>query len=239
MACIHDTVMKFTSCQIRLLNNGQNLTRIDGEMGSQCTITCLLWQSNDVRMHKTPQISELRFVHRKLTRIGGYLGTSQTPMKSQGILLEGAVLIERFLRNPYANAPQDCGCPAGAEPEGRGSNTIARAYTYGPSTRRWRRGRFRSASVLSHDQRDASPVTCTSAHYACRCTYIIRGNGHGGIPWPPWARVKNAGRFIRTHRRLILWGVGRPRSRLSSLSKTWFRAALLSGSYRDGSMGAN
>ena len=84
-------------------------------MGSQCfelcTITCLLWQSDDVRMHKTTQISELRFVHRKLTRIGGYLGTRQTPMKSQGILLEGAVLIERFLRNPYANAPQDCGCP--------------------------------------------------------------------------------------------------------------------------------
>ena len=86
-------------------------------MGSQrfelCTITWLLWQSDDVRMHETTQISELmiRFVHRKLTRMGGYLGTRQTPMKSQGILLEGAILIERFLQNPYSNAPQDCGCP--------------------------------------------------------------------------------------------------------------------------------
>ena len=119
VACMHGTVMKFTSCQFRFRNNGQNPTRIDGEMGSQCfelcTITCLLWQSDDVRMHKTTQISELRFVHRKLTRIGGYLGTRQTPMKSQGILLEGAVLIERFLRNPYPNAPQDCGCPDDGE----------------------------------------------------------------------------------------------------------------------------
>lgn len=57
-------------------------------------------------MHKTTQISELRFLHRKLTRIGGYLGTRQTPMKSQGILLEGAILIERFLRNPYAMPPR-------------------------------------------------------------------------------------------------------------------------------------
>ena len=70
-------------------------------MGSQCielcTVSCLLWQPGDVRMHKTTQISELRFVHRKLTRIGGYLGARQAPMKSKGILLEGAVIIERFL----------------------------------------------------------------------------------------------------------------------------------------------
>ena len=74
-------------------------------------LLAFLWQSDDARMHKTTQIPELRIDHRKLTRIGGYVGTRQTPMKSQGILLEGAVLIERFLRNPYANAPQDCGCP--------------------------------------------------------------------------------------------------------------------------------
>ena len=91
-----------------------NPTRIAGEMGSQCfelcTITCLFWHSDDVRMNKTTQSSELRFVHRKLTRIGSYLGTRQTPMKSQGTPQEGAVLIERFLRNPYPNAPQGCGC---------------------------------------------------------------------------------------------------------------------------------
>ena len=73
-------------------------------------------------MHKTTQISELRFVHRKLTQIGGYLGTRQTPMKSLGILLEGAVLIERFLRNPYPNAPQDCGCPVMIAGQGYSTN---------------------------------------------------------------------------------------------------------------------
>ena len=119
MACMHgtviSTVMKFTSCQFRFRNNGQNPTRIYGEIGSQCfelillivcTITCLLWQSEDARMHKTTQILELRFFHLKLTRIGGCLGTRQTPMKAQGILLEGTILIERFLRNPYASVPR-------------------------------------------------------------------------------------------------------------------------------------
>ena len=110
VACMHGTVMKFTSYQFRFRNNGQTPTRIDGETDSQgfelCTITCLLWQSN-IRIHKTTQIAELRFVHRKLTRIGGYLSTRQTPMKSQGILIECAGLIKGFLENPYAKTPHD------------------------------------------------------------------------------------------------------------------------------------
>ena len=39
--------------------------------------------------------------------------------RTRGFLIEGPLLIGRFVRNPYANAQYDCGCPVIAKQEAK------------------------------------------------------------------------------------------------------------------------
>ena len=64
-----------------------------------------------------PMMSEYtkphRFFQRKLTRVGGYRGTRQTPMKSQGILIEGVGLMKElygWLEDESTVPPGTAGC---------------------------------------------------------------------------------------------------------------------------------
>jgi hypothetical protein len=58
----------------------------------------------------------MRFALAHPRRFEDQPGLPRRPCVFWGFLIEGPLLIERFVRNPYANAQYDCGCPGTPSP---------------------------------------------------------------------------------------------------------------------------